>query len=94
MIDYAADATEATWGVPGPTFLVVYLSAAAILLAAAIVHRRRLFAGPAEARLARVDAQQAAYLNMGAQLAVFSARARRGRLQRGRPADPGPGPGR
>ena len=69
MAGYAA---EATWGIPGPTFLIIYLGAAVAVAVLATVHRRALFAGtggPAPT----LGAQQAAYLSGGRRLAVWTA---------------------
>jgi uncharacterized protein (TIGR04222 family) len=70
MNSYAA---EATWGVPGPTFLLLYLGAAAVVAVLAVVHRRVSFAGPAESRTGSLGAQQVAFLNGGERLAVYTA---------------------
>jgi uncharacterized protein (TIGR04222 family) len=70
MIAYAA---EATWGIPGPTFLVLYLGAAAVITVLGVVHRRRLFAGASDVQVDRLGPQSVAYLNAGPRLAVYTA---------------------
>ncbi|HEU4426894.1 MAG TPA: TIGR04222 domain-containing membrane protein, partial [Pilimelia sp.] len=70
MIGYAAAGD--TWGIPGPTFLLVFVSAAAAITVGAMVHRRILFAGPRDVPLTELGPQQAAYLNGGERLAVYS----------------------
>jgi uncharacterized protein (TIGR04222 family) len=61
-----------TWGIAGPTFLTGYLVAAAALLILATLHRRALLGGAPEALAARMGPQQAAYLNGGPRLALYS----------------------
>ncbi len=61
-----------TWGIAGPTFLTGYLVAAAALLILATLHRRALLGGAPEALSARMGPQQAAYLNGGPRLALYS----------------------
>jgi uncharacterized protein (TIGR04222 family) len=70
MTGYAA---QATWGVPGPTFLIIYLLAAVALAVLATLHRRALFAGSATPRTGELAPQQAAYLNGGERLAIYTA---------------------
>lgn len=70
MTGYAA---EATWGVPGPTFLIIYLVAAVAVAVLATLHRRALSAGSATPRTGDLSPQQAAYLNGGERLAVYTA---------------------
>jgi uncharacterized protein (TIGR04222 family) len=69
----SAYAAEATWGVPGPAFLVFYLTVALTVLVLATLHRRALFAGTESARSLSLGPQQAAYLNGGQRLAVYTA---------------------
>ncbi|TDC69024.1 TIGR04222 domain-containing membrane protein, partial [Micromonospora sp. KC606] len=66
-------ATGDTWGISGPVFLGVYLVAALVAVAGALVHRSRVLAGQGAAGAGRLDPQQVAYLNGGDQLAVWSA---------------------
>ena len=70
MSPYAADAT---WGIPGPTFLAVYLCAAVTLTGLALLHRRFLFAGSSAPSMHGLGSQQVAYLNGGQRLAVYTA---------------------
>ncbi|WBB67432.1 TIGR04222 domain-containing membrane protein [Micromonospora sp. WMMD812] len=65
-------APDDTWGIPGPTFLRIYLAVAVVVVVAALVHRFRLFAGPPDAGRDPLGPQQAAYLNGGAPLAVHA----------------------
>ncbi|HET9518317.1 MAG TPA: TIGR04222 domain-containing membrane protein [Actinoplanes sp.] len=65
------DAAEATWGIPGPTFLVLYLAAAVTIAVLSAVHRRAVLAGSASTTT--IGPQQAAYLNGGDRLAVYTA---------------------
>jgi uncharacterized protein (TIGR04222 family) len=68
----SAYAAEATWGVPGPAFLIFYLASAVALLVLATLHRRAVFAGSDSARTTSLGPQQAAYLNGGQRLAVYT----------------------
>ncbi len=61
-----------TWGIAGPTFLTGYLVAAATLLLLATLHRRALLGGAPNALAAPMGPQQAAYLNGGPRLALYS----------------------
>jgi uncharacterized protein (TIGR04222 family) len=70
MTGYAA---EATWGIPGPTFLIMYLVTAAVVAVLGALHRRALSAGFAAARTGELSPQQAAYLYGGERLAVYTA---------------------
>jgi uncharacterized protein (TIGR04222 family) len=70
MTGYAA---EATWGIPGPTFLIIYLVVAVAVAVLATLHRRALSAGSATPRSGELTPQQAAYLNGGERLAVYTA---------------------
>ncbi|MCW3844563.1 TIGR04222 domain-containing membrane protein [Micromonospora yasonensis] len=60
-----------TWGIPGPVFLTSYVTAAAVILLACVVHRYLVLRGrtPKDP----VDAESAAYLGGGEQLAVWTA---------------------
>ncbi|MGC5017931.1 TIGR04222 domain-containing membrane protein [Micromonospora sp. DT47] len=71
MIPLAA--TGDTWGVPGPTFLKLYLAAAVVALVGTVLHRRSVLAGPDSPGVDQLGPQQVAYLNGGDQLAVWSA---------------------
>ncbi|MFC0504679.1 TIGR04222 domain-containing membrane protein [Micromonospora costi] len=62
-----------TWGISGPTFLRFYLAAAALVVALAVVHRIRLFAGTDDGSAQPLGPQQVAYLNGDAPLAVHAA---------------------
>ncbi|WP_432954585.1 TIGR04222 domain-containing membrane protein [Micromonospora haikouensis] len=62
-----------TWGIPGPTFLGFYLLAGLVVVIGAIVHRRRVLAGPPAVGGAQLGPQQVAYLNGGNQLAIWTA---------------------
>ncbi|TDB71071.1 TIGR04222 domain-containing membrane protein, partial [Micromonospora sp. KC723] len=66
-------APDDTWGIPGPLFLGLYLSAVLVAVVGALVHRSRVLAGQGAATAGRLDPQQVAYLNGGDQLAVWSA---------------------
>jgi uncharacterized protein (TIGR04222 family) len=61
-----------TWGIAGPTFLTGYLVTAAALLVLATLHRRALLGGAPNALAAPMGPQQAAYLNGGPRLALYS----------------------
>jgi Predicted membrane protein len=68
-------ATGDTWGISGPTFLLAYLVVAAVVWVAGIRARRAL-ADPRDARFTgdlTTRPHDVAYLNGGAELAVFSA---------------------
>ncbi|MFD0742946.1 TIGR04222 domain-containing membrane protein [Phytohabitans flavus] len=60
-----------TWGIPGSTFAASFAGAAAVLLIAALIHRIVLFSGR-HTPVDRLGPQQAAYLNGGDKLAVYS----------------------
>jgi uncharacterized protein (TIGR04222 family) len=60
-----------TWGVPGPAFLIIYVAAVIVVLIAAVLHRRALFAGRG-AQVDRLGPQQLAYLNGGDRLAIYA----------------------
>lgn len=61
-----------TWGVSGPTFLIYFLAAAAVVVVGSMIHRARLSAGRGDARGGRLTPEQAAYLNGGSKLAVYA----------------------
>lgn len=68
-------ATGDTWGISGPTFLLAYLVIAVAVWVAGLRARRAL-AGPRDARFTgdlTARPHDVAYLNGGAELAVFSA---------------------
>lgn len=62
-----------TWGIPGPTFLALFAVLAGVLVIAALIHRGILFAGRRDLPADRLGPQQAAYLNGGEKLAVYTA---------------------
>lgn len=61
-----------TWGVPGPTFLIGYLVLAAVVVAATMLARRRLFAGTAVPGHHQLTPQQVALLHGGSQRALHA----------------------
>ncbi|WP_428964660.1 TIGR04222 domain-containing membrane protein [Micromonospora fluostatini] len=61
-----------TWGISGPVFLGIYLTAVAVVAVGAAVDRARILAGPT-GRPDHLDAQQVAYLAGGAQRALWAA---------------------
>lgn len=71
--------TPDTWGISGPTFLIVYLGAIIVVAVAATVHRRALFAGRPSGSawlgtgVERLGPQQVAYLNGRERLALYTA---------------------
>src|SRR5262245_15701266 len=70
MFGYAAPGD--TWGIEGPTFIWLYLGAAALILAGTAVHRLRLYAGDPAVRLRELDAEAVGYLTGGARRAVYT----------------------
>jgi uncharacterized protein (TIGR04222 family) len=70
MIAYAA---EATWGVPGPVFLIGYVVALVAVVGLAIAHRRLPIAGRLAGSPVALEPQEVAYLNGGEQLTVYAA---------------------
>jgi uncharacterized protein (TIGR04222 family) len=64
--------TPATWGIPGPTFLIAYLGAIIVVAILAAVHRRIISAGRAD-DVNRLGAQEIAYLTGRDRLAVYTA---------------------
>ncbi|MFP5019937.1 TIGR04222 domain-containing membrane protein [Pseudonocardia phyllosphaerae] len=66
--------TTDTWGIPGPTFLVIYLILAVAAIATAVAVRRRIVAVDGRARWGlNRRPEEVAYLNGGPQLAVYAA---------------------
>src|SRR4051794_37939866 len=61
-----------TWGITGPSFLIIYAAAIVTVGVLAAVHRRILFAGNRGSHVERLDPQQLAYLNGGDRLAVYA----------------------
>lgn len=64
--------TADTWGIPGPTFLVLYLAAIVVVAVAATVHRRSLFNGDSRLDVERLAPEKVAYLNGRDRLAVYT----------------------
>ncbi|MET8149035.1 TIGR04222 domain-containing membrane protein [Actinoplanes sp. NPDC049668] len=62
-----------TWGITGPSFLILYIVTVVAVAILAAIHRRILFAGDSGAHVERLDPQQVAYLNGGDRLAVYAA---------------------
>ena len=61
-----------TWGIPGPTFLWLFLGAALLVLVGTLLRRRRLFAGPTSVRVDTLAPAHVAYLSEGPQRAVHT----------------------
>jgi uncharacterized protein (TIGR04222 family) len=61
-----------TWGISGPAFLALYLLTVFAVLVLSGIHRWVLFRGQSSTGYEHVGPQQAAYLNGGEQLAVYS----------------------
>ncbi|MFC6021057.1 TIGR04222 domain-containing membrane protein [Plantactinospora solaniradicis] len=63
-----------TWGIPGPTFLTIFLVAAGLIVLTTVLHRLVRFAGrrPPEG-FDRLHPIRAAYLHGGGRLAVYTA---------------------
>ncbi|MEV0329914.1 TIGR04222 domain-containing membrane protein [Micromonospora echinospora] len=61
-----------TWGISGPAFATGYLILAALLALGSTLHRAWLFDGRRAPGFDHLGPQQAAYLNGGARLAVYS----------------------
>jgi uncharacterized protein (TIGR04222 family) len=70
---FAAEVNTYTWGIPGPTFLIIFGAALVGVAVLASIHRRILFSGSRGAQVDRLGPQQIAYLNGGDQLAVYAA---------------------
>ncbi|MEH1013306.1 TIGR04222 domain-containing membrane protein [Micromonospora sp. CPCC 206060] len=62
-----------TWGIPGPTFLALYLGAAALIVFVSLIWRKVLFAGRNACDADQLGPQQVAYLNGGARTALYAA---------------------
>lgn len=62
-----------TWGIPGPTFLSIFLVIAALLLAGTLVHRAVSFSGRRPENPGRLHPLQVAWLNGGDHLAIYAA---------------------
>jgi uncharacterized protein (TIGR04222 family) len=62
-----------TWGIPGRTFLYLYLAAVGVLALATLLHRAFLLAGHKGVAPERLGPQQVAYLNGGDRLAIYTA---------------------
>jgi uncharacterized protein (TIGR04222 family) len=62
-----------TWGISGPAFLAGYLTVAALVVVGSAIHRAWLFNGRRPSGFDQLGPQQAAYLNGGVRLAVYSA---------------------
>lgn len=67
--------TGDTWGIPGPTFLVVYLVLAVTAVGYAVTQRRRIASGGRRGAGRALDGrpEDVAYLNGGPNLAVYAA---------------------
>jgi uncharacterized protein (TIGR04222 family) len=61
-----------TWGISGPTFLLLLIGALVAVAVLSAVHRRILFAGHSGTDVARLGPQQVAYLTGRDKLAVYS----------------------
>jgi uncharacterized protein (TIGR04222 family) len=61
-----------TWGISGPTFITLYAVTIFAVLLLSAVHRTMVFRGRSTTGYEHVGPQQAAYLNGGEQLAVYS----------------------
>src|SRR5687767_4203371 len=62
-----------TWGISGPVFLWAFIGVAAIIVAFAVARRRRVLAGPDDAREGRLTPTEVAYLAEGPNRAVYAA---------------------
>ncbi|MER7165170.1 TIGR04222 domain-containing membrane protein [Micromonospora sp. NPDC000207] len=62
-----------TWGIPGPVFLGIYLSAVVVTIVCSVIHRHYLLDGHYGQLHQPLDAQQLAYLNGGEKLVVWTA---------------------
>ncbi|MEV0607404.1 TIGR04222 domain-containing membrane protein [Polymorphospora rubra] len=62
-----------TWGLSGPEFLLIYCSLTVVLVMLAVLHRHHLLAGRGRVSANDLTAQQVAYLNGQARLAIYSA---------------------
>ncbi|MEV4714735.1 TIGR04222 domain-containing membrane protein [Micromonospora sp. NPDC049374] len=61
-----------TWGVPGPTFITLYLVATVIAVAVVLIRRRALLGGRVAPPADQLNPQQVAYLNGGDDFAVWT----------------------
>lgn len=74
VVGLGTNLTGETWGIPGTTFLVLYLLLAVTATAPALWHRSRIAAGdPAGRRVLDGRPEDVAYLNSGPGLAVYAA---------------------
>ncbi|WP_434740887.1 TIGR04222 domain-containing membrane protein [Micromonospora sp. SH-82] len=62
-----------TWGIPGPVFLGIYLSAVVVTIVCSVIHRHFLLDGRWGVFNQPLDAQQLAYLNGGEKLVLWTA---------------------
>lgn len=69
----ALSASGDTWGIPGQTFLALYIGAAAVALVIVLVRRHTMAGGKTVPGADQLTPQQAAYLTGGPDLAVYSA---------------------
>ena len=65
--------TPDTWGISGPTFLMLYLGAVVAAAILAAIHRHTLFAGDTGTDVDRLSPQQVAYLNGRERQAIYTA---------------------
>jgi uncharacterized protein (TIGR04222 family) len=65
-------APGATWGIPGPVFVRLYLLAALVVVVGTLVHRSRILAGQRGLAADQLGPQQVAYLNGGDLFAVLA----------------------
>ncbi|MFC7548626.1 TIGR04222 domain-containing membrane protein [Plantactinospora sp. GCM10030261] len=76
MVGTVLAAAGDTWGVPGPTFLAIYLTLAAAATVGAVVSRIRVSAPDPNSTVGdhsgQLHPQQTAYLNGGPRLAVYT----------------------
>ncbi|GIJ11771.1 TIGR04222 domain-containing membrane protein [Micromonospora andamanensis] len=61
-----------TWGVPSSTFITLYLVATVVAVAVVLIRRRALLGGRAAPPADQLSPQQVAYLNGGADFAVWT----------------------
>ncbi|OLL73997.1 hypothetical protein Ae150APs1_2375 [Pseudonocardia sp. Ae150A_Ps1] len=73
-MEMGTNLTDATWGIPGPTFLVLVLVAGSAAVVAAVHRRHRIAAGDRRGgRGLDTRPEDVAYLNGGPDLAVYAA---------------------
>jgi uncharacterized protein (TIGR04222 family) len=65
--------TPGTWGIPGPTFLIIFTGAVVAAAVLGAVHRHVLFAGDTRTDVGRLGPQQVAYLNGRDRQAIYTA---------------------